>query len=65
MIVSSIRTNIPEGSYAVFDAEVAPGLPVVSIQDNVQWFHKRQLHVDQAVPPTPHEVYIQQNHPTD
>ena len=34
MIVSSIRTNIPEGSYAVFDAEVAPGLPVVSVQDN-------------------------------
>ena len=34
MIVSSIRTNIPEGSYTVFDAEVAPGLPVVSIQGN-------------------------------
>ena len=34
MIVSSIRTNIPEGSYTVFDAEVAPGLPVVSMQGN-------------------------------
>ena len=33
-IVSSIRTNIPEGSDAIFDTEVAPGLPVVNILSN-------------------------------
>lgn len=32
MIISSLRTTIPEGSYTIIEAEVAPGLPVVNIQ---------------------------------
>ena len=32
MIVSSLKTNIPEGSYSIIDTEAVPGLPVVHLQ---------------------------------